>query len=137
MMRSIDLALVSACASQTRMRGARRRGLGQNLEFHLVLGDFGDARLGLGAVAVEDGEEIADGLAHDLGAVVGLFGVEDDRVEGGGVVAFHFMGASLFEKVLRFFEERGFLGVGVFVAAVGEGLQVRALVEFSLVGTST
>ena len=106
---------------------------------------------------------IADVLAHDLGAVVGLLGVELAFVERGGVVAFHgkiqdqmvrrgsrkkpkaisliwenleiwLCLASarrnpclLLKEVLRFFEEGGLLGVGVFVATVGEGLQVPFL----------
>ena len=63
------------------MRGARGRGLRENGKPHLVARDFGDARLRLGAVAVEDGEEIAHALPHDLGAVVGLFGVEETAIE--------------------------------------------------------
>ncbi len=64
--------------------GCLRRGsLGQNLESHLVACDLGDPGLCFRPMAVEDGEEIADALAHDLRAVVGLLGIEKAAIEGG------------------------------------------------------
>jgi len=83
------LALSQRLREPDRVIRARRGGLGENLEAHLVARDLGDARLGFRAVAVKDGEEIAHTLPHDLRAVVGLFGVQQTAVEGGGVVAFH------------------------------------------------